>query len=121
MNELIIDDKEPKSTDKHLTADEYQNRAVTYRVPTSSPEERVFGLLEECGKFAGVFKRLFRGDYGPDVAGPKAVAELGDILWYIANIATDNGWTLSDLMKANLDKLESRKIRNKIMGSGDER
>lgn len=122
MSELIIDGKEESPrTDEQLTANEYQKRAVTYRVPTSSPEERVFGLLEECGEFAGVFKRLFRGDYGPDIAGPKAAQELGDILWYVANIAEDNGWNLGDLMQSNLDKLESRQIRGKILGSGDDR
>jgi NTP pyrophosphatase (non-canonical NTP hydrolase) len=81
----------------------------------------VFGLLEECGEVAGVFKRLFRGDYELDVAGQKLAAELGDVLWYVAGIAKDNDWRLSDIMTANLDKLESRKLRGKILGSGDSR
>lgn len=125
MSEIIIDGQsnagESQSSDKHLTADEYQRLSASYRVPTSTPEERVFGLLEECGEFAGIFKRIFRGDYGPDVAGPKAAQELGDILWYVANIATDNGWSLGDLMQSNLDKLESRRIRNQLQGSGSDR
>lgn len=103
------------------TFDEYQQQSSTYRVPNSSSEERVFGLLEESGEVAGVFKRLFRGDYNIDVAGQKLAKELGDVLWYVANIAHDNGWKLSDIAKDNLDKLESRKIRNQIMGAGDER
>ena len=64
---------------------------------------------------------MMRGDYPPDVAATKLHKELGDILWYLSRIAADNGWDLSDVAKANLDKLESRKIRNVIMGNGDNR
>jgi NTP pyrophosphatase (non-canonical NTP hydrolase) len=101
--------------------DEYQVKSTTFRVPSSTREERVFGLLEESGELAGVFKRLFRGDYDIDVASQKLAGELGDILWYVANIAADNGWKLSDILQANLEKLESRQLRGKIMGSGDDR
>ena len=101
--------------------DDYQIQSGRYRLPSATPEERVFGLLEECGEVAGVFKRLFRGDYGPDIAGPKLAAELGDVLWYIANVAKDNGWKLSDICQANLDKLESRAVRQQLMGEGDSR
>lgn len=101
--------------------DEYQTKSTTFRVPGSTREERVFGLLEESGELAGVFKRLFRGDYDVDVAAQKLAGELGDILWYAANIAEDNGWKLSDILQANIDKLESRQLRNKLMGSGDDR
>jgi NTP pyrophosphatase (non-canonical NTP hydrolase) len=101
--------------------DDYQSKSTAFRVPSSTREERVFGLLEESGELAGVFKRLFRGDYDADVAAQKLAGELGDILWYAANIAADNGWKLSDVLQANLDKLESRQLRNKLMGSGDDR
>ncbi len=126
MTQIITQDQPfiNKNEFKHegiTNIDEYQQRSGEFRVPSSTPEERVFGLLEESGELAGVFKRLFRGDYGPDVAGAKLAAELGDILWYAANIATDNGWKLSDILKANLEKLESRQIRGKIMGAGDDR
>lgn len=101
--------------------DDYQEKSAAFRVPTATPEERIFGLLEEAGEVAGVFKRLFRGDYGPDVAGNFLAHELGDLLWYIANIATDNGWKLSEILQANLNKLEDRKLRNTILGKGDSR
>lgn len=104
-----------------MDINEYQERSTAFRVPSSTPEERVFGLLEESGELAGVFKRLFRGDYDTSVAGQKLAGELGDILWYAANIATDNNWRLSEILNANLQKLEDRKLRNKILGSGDDR
>lgn len=101
--------------------DNYQNEGFKYRVTEATPEERVMGLFEESGEVAGVFKRLIRGDYSPDVATTKLHKELGDILWYVAQIAADNGWKLSEIAAANLDKLEGRKIRNTIIGAGDDR
>ena len=101
--------------------DEYQKAAGDYQLESAPPEERVFGLLEEAGEVAGVFKRMMRGDYPPDVAATKLHKELGDQLWYLARIAADNGWDLSDIAKSNLDKLESRRIRGTILGSGSDR
>ena len=100
---------------------DYQNKAFTFRVEGSPPEERVMGLLEEAGEIAGVFKRLMRGDYNEDHAATKLHKELGDVLWYLSQIAFDNGWKLSDIAEANVEKLEGRSLRNTILGVGDER
>lgn len=104
-----------------MTLNEYQEAAGKYQGIGVPPEERVFGLLEEAGEVAGVFKRMFRGDYPPEEAGPKLAKELGDVLWYLSRIAADNDWPLSEIAQSNLDKLESRFFRNQILGSGDER
>jgi NTP pyrophosphatase (non-canonical NTP hydrolase) len=104
-----------------MNLNEYQQKAKEFRVPTAPPEERVMGLLEEAGEVAAVFKRLLRGDYGPDIAATKLAKELGDILWYVSQIAEDNDWPLEDIATTNIEKLESRKTRNLIMGSGSER
>lgn len=100
---------------------EYQNACLSYRIPNSPPEERVMGLLEEAGEIAGVFKRMLRGDYDADQAATKLHKELGDVLWYLGQVAYDNGWKLSEIAQANLEKLESRKTRNLIIGSGSDR
>jgi NTP pyrophosphatase (non-canonical NTP hydrolase) len=47
--------------------------------------------------------------------------ELGDVLWYLANLATDLGLSLGAIAQLNLDKLEDRKKRNVIKGEGDDR
>lgn len=104
-----------------MDLNKYQEDASAFRIPTASPEERIMGLLEESGEVAGVFKRLLRGDYDMDMAGTKLRKELGDILWYLSQIAFDNGWKLEDIAKDNLEKLEDRKLRNVIMGSGSDR
>src|SRR5574343_21670 len=99
--------------------DDYQNKAFSFRVPDATPEERVMGLLAEAGEVAGVFQKLIRGDYSPDVATTRLHKDLGDILWYLSQIAYDNGWKLSEIAEGNVDKLEGRSIRNTILGVGD--
>lgn len=103
------------------TLDEYQHAAFKYRLETSPPEERVMGLLEEAGEVAGVFKRMLRGDYTEDLAATKLHKELGDILWYLSQVAFDNGWKLSEVATSNIEKLESRQIRGLILGTGSDR
>lgn len=101
--------------------DDYQIAAFKYRVEKATPEERVMGLLEEAGEVAGIFKRLLRGDYTDDMATSRLHKELGDILWYLSQVAYDNGFKLSEVAASNLDKLESRQIRGQILGTGDNR
>lgn len=100
---------------------EYQKRTNDFRLPTYIPEAAVMGLLSEAGEVAGVFQKLIRGDYNADQAATKLHAEIGDLLWGIAAVCNDNGWNMSDVLQANIDKLESRKLRNTILGSGDNR
>lgn len=47
--------------------------------------------------------------------------ELGDVLWYVANLSQELGYSLQNVAEANLEKLESRKERGVIGGSGDNR
>lgn len=48
----------------------------------------------------------------------KAMDELGDVLWYVANNATELGITFEALAKYNLTKLKDRKKNGKKLGSG---
>lgn len=50
-------------------------------------DEAYFGLLEELGEVAGVFKRMARGDNGGELDREKLTKELGDLLWYTVRVA----------------------------------
>jgi NTP pyrophosphatase (non-canonical NTP hydrolase) len=47
--------------------------------------------------------------------------ELGDVLWYVSQIASELGLELEEIAEANLEKLLSRQRRGVLSGSGDER
>ena len=47
--------------------------------------------------------------------------EVGDCLWYIAALCRDLNIEMADIAQKNLDKLQDRKKRGKIQGSGDNR
>jgi len=83
----------------------------------------VLGLVGESGEVAEKIKKVIR-DYN-GVLNKKQrqeiKKELGDVLWYIAQIATELGLSLDEIAVFNIKKLESRKKRNKLHGSGDNR
>lgn len=47
--------------------------------------------------------------------------ELGDICWYVGQLARQLGFSMSDVLDINIQKLNARRINNTISGSGDER
>lgn len=81
------------------------------------------GLVNEAGEVAGKIKKIFRDKQGQiSEADREALKqELGDVLWYLTQIATELGVTLEDVAATNLTKLLSRLERGKIRGDGDNR
>ncbi len=81
------------------------------------------GLTNEAGEVAGKVKKIFR-DKGGVISSADREAlkyELGDVLWYLAQIATELDLDLQDIASANLEKLFSRLERGVIRGEGDQR
>ena len=81
------------------------------------------GLVNEAGELAGKVKKIFR-DKGGVISEADREAlkyELGDVLWYMAQIATELDLTLEEVAAANLEKLFSRLERGTIRGEGDVR
>ena len=82
------------------------------------------GLCGEAGEVAEKIKKVIRDgiDYGyEEEFKAELTKELGDVLWYVAALASDLNISLDDIAEKNVQKLASRKKRNKIGGSGDNR
>ncbi|HEY8102934.1 MAG TPA: nucleoside triphosphate pyrophosphohydrolase family protein [Gaiellaceae bacterium] len=81
------------------------------------------GLCGEAGETAEKIKKAMRDDGGvlTDERREAVAAELGDVLWYVAQLATEAGLDLEEIADANLEKLASRQQRSVLHGSGDNR
>jgi NTP pyrophosphatase (non-canonical NTP hydrolase) len=105
---------------------EYQkaSRRTWHLVHTDHPlVYPTLGLVNEAGELAGKVKKIFRDKDGVvSEADREALKyELGDVLWYLAQIATELNLSLDEIAQANLEKLMSRLERNQIHGEGDYR
>jgi NTP pyrophosphatase (non-canonical NTP hydrolase) len=81
------------------------------------------GLANEAGEVAGKIKKIFRDKGGviTDADREALSSELGDVLWYLAQVCTELGISLEEVADKNLEKLLSRLQRGKIGGEGDDR
>jgi len=72
---------------------------------------------------AGKIKKVFRDKDGLIGGAEREAlkAELGDMLWYLAQICTELDISLEEVAEANLAKLLDRQARGKIKGDGDNR
>ena len=117
-----------------MNANGYQNEALSTaifmgKLPELAVEDveimyASFGLVGETGEIAEKMKKCLRRGERPSevLAGDDGIMkELGDVTWYLAILSHLFGFGLSDVMKANLDKLAGRKVRGTIEGSGDNR
>ena len=108
-----------------MTLDEYQKGARTTAIYPK--ESRIvyptLGLTGEAGEVADKVKKVIRDNGGQfsDERKREIALELGDVMWYVASLAHDLGYSLEEVAQMNLDKLASRMQRDKIHGSGDER
>ena len=104
----------------------YQERCratASYPDAGANPIYPTLGLCGEAGEVADKVKKVLRdrqGSFSPEVIADLQL-ELGDVLWYVAQLATELGLELEQIAQSNLDKLASRAARNVIAGSGDRR
>lgn len=108
-----------------MTFNDYQkeSRATAIYPPEQGLAYVSLGLTAESGEVANKVKKIIRDDDGkmtPERA--ESIAhELGDVLWYAAQIATELGVDLDTVAQQNLDKLKSRMDRGLLKGDGDSR
>lgn len=113
-----------------MNFDEYQKQSritAGYKEAGDNFTYPLLGLVGEAGEVADKVKKHMRdeGKYHPselnDEQRLELAKELGDVLWYLAQLSTEIGFDLSEVAQLNIDKTHSRMNRGKLGGSGDNR
>lgn len=105
---------------------DYQKRAMDTYSEIKCDGELVYpamGLANEAGEFLGKLKKVFRDDKGSmnEQKKKELQDELGDVLWYLTACCSVLDTTLEEIGERNIEKLQDRKARDVIGGSGDYR
>ena len=85
------------------------------------------GLAGETGEVLEKVKKLIRdaditdASLVPEEKRSEIKKEMGDVLWYLAQLSTEFGFQLEEVAALNLEKLASRKERGVLHGNGDNR
>lgn len=94
----------------------YQTQALlTDQVPGSSDDEiatalvvPMLGLAGETGQLLSEYKKHLRDGAAHRLFKERVGEELGDLLWYIANVASKFGLDLDEIAEKNLTKVRAR-------------
>ncbi len=89
----------------------------------NNPIYPTLGLTGEAGEVSDKVKKVIRDNNGifDENSRRKIMLELGDVLWYVAQLSHELGFTLEEVAEENLSKLLSRAQRGKLGGEGDSR
>ena len=101
-----------------ITANEYQEKCKSTAIYPKKDAIAYLslGLVSEAGEVAGKVKKHIRDGTESNIA-----SEIGDVLWYCAMLANELDANLGKIMEDNLYKLNDRKTRGTLQGSGDSR
>ena len=93
----------------------YQERAAkTDRNPATDATDQkammipLLGLAGEAGELLSEYKKYLRDGDVHRLFQERFAEELGDMLWYLANVASKFGLNLADVAEGNLAKCEGR-------------
>jgi len=100
----------------------YQQQALqTDQVPGDADKELatalvvpMLGLAGETGQLLSEYKKHLRDGQAHRLFKERVAEELGDLLWYVANVASKFGLDLDEIAARNLDK-----VRERWAGLGD--
>ena len=109
-----------------MTLNEYQDLAIESAIYSAVysilyPGLKLAGEAGEVAEKIGKQLRDHDGDFDDPEFREALKKEIGDVLWYVAALADDLGFTLEEIADTNLSKLASRMQRGVIQGSGDDR
>lgn len=115
---------------KTMNINDYSNQALKTLTPghaygdiTPDLMAQILGLSDESGEVLSKVKKLIRDKQGVmnDDDKKEIIKEIGDVLWYVNSVSHLLGYTLDEVAHMNIEKLASRKERDKLHGSGDNR
>src|SRR5437764_5197754 len=94
----------------------YQKEALrTDRVPAREGADDatslivpMLGLAGETGQLLSEYKKHLRDGEAHRLFKERVSEELGDLMWYVANVASKFGLSLDDVAVANLEKTRGR-------------
>ncbi len=109
-----------------MTFEEYQKQSRKFAIYYDQGRNYVYptlGLTGETGEIAEKIKKVLRDKGGviDEEAKLLIAKELGDVLWYLSQLATELSLSLDEVATANLEKLTSRQERGRLQGDGDNR
>lgn len=88
--------------------EEYQRNATETDQAPGSKEVPLFGLAGEAGQLLSEYKKYLRDGDAHLLFKDRVAEELGDLLWYISNVATKFELSLDDIAIGNLAKTRDR-------------
>lgn len=109
-----------------MNFEEYQQLARKTAVYPKIGENFIYptlGLVGEAGEIAEKIKKVIRdnNEVLDEERKQMLKKELGDVLWYLAQLSTELGLSLDEVASFNIEKLSSRQERGTLHGDGDNR
>ena len=123
-----------------MNASEFQVKAHDFASYGENPMYPALGLAEEAGEVCGKVAKFIRKHGGIDPMTARyemenkvtitddelkfrkdLSKELGDVLWMVAELCTNYGLDMGEVMTENIEKLTDRRERGVIDGNGDNR
>ena len=81
-------------------------RTINHNITREEQEKHALhGMVGEIGELHSIYQKVYQGH---DFFEEHAKKELGDLLWFVAEYCTANGWELGDIMDMNIQKLKAR-------------
>ena len=123
-----------------MNARDYQKMAHDFASYGANAMYPALGLAEEAGEVCGKVAKFIRKHGGIDPMTARyelenkvtvtddelkfrkdLSAELGDVMWMVAELCTIYGLDMGEVMSENIEKLTDRRARGVIDGNGDNR
>lgn len=113
---------------KQMNFQDYQSKTAETAIYPGKGElvgltYTAIGIGDEAGEVLGKVKKLYRDDNMTLTEERRQAlkAELGDVMWYISQCATELGLSLEEIAEANIEKLFARRDKGTLHGDGDNR